>query len=233
MYLKPEFHLESNPGLEGLVVASTLFGAVASVTVAGPSADWAGRKTMLFVSGILYSLSAIVMLWAPTVYMLIAGRVLVGLAIGLASTISPILISEAAPAEIRGQLATFPQLLGSSGLFFAYVMNFYLSLQPDPNWRIMLGFLSIPSVTYVVLCFFVLPESPRWLVSKGRMADAKLVLQNLRGQEDVSGMTNFFKSVALCHDYAVPIVMNMICQDLLGHVMLCHLFDAQIICISL
>ncbi|KAG0609004.1 hypothetical protein M758_8G149900 [Ceratodon purpureus] len=186
LYLKPEFHLETAPALEGFVVASTLFGAVASVTVAGPAADWLGRKFMLCISGILYSLAAMIMLWAPSVHILILSRVIVGLAIGLASTISPILISESAPAETRGQLATFPQLLGSSGLFFAYVMDFVLSLQVNPNWRFMLGVLGVPSLLYVVLCLVVLPESPRWLVSKGRMHDAKLVLQNLRGHEDVS-----------------------------------------------
>lgn len=187
LYLKPEFHLEVTPALEGLVVASTLVGAVASVAVAGPAADWVGRKFMLCISGVLYSLAALVMLWAPTVYILILSRIVVGGAYGLASTITPILISESAPAESRGQLATFPQLLGSLGLFLAYVMDFVLSLQPDPNWRFMLGVLSVPSVLYVFLCLFLLPESPRWLVSKGRMHDAKVVLQNLRGQEDVSG----------------------------------------------
>lgn len=205
MYLKPEFHLETAPAVEGFVVASTLFGAVASVTVAGPAADWLGRKFMLCISGILYSLAAMIMLWAPTVHILILSRVTVGLAIGLASTISPILISESAPAETRGQLATFPQLLGSSGLFFAYVMDFVLSLQANPNWRFMLGVLCAPSLLYVLLCLFVLPESPRWLVSKGRMQDAKLVLQNLRGQEDVSGLK---KSPLLSYIFQSNVFVN-------------------------
>lgn len=187
MYLKPEFHMEDTPALEGLVVASTLLGAVASVVVAGPLADWLGRKFMLCISGLLYSIAAMIMLWSPSVIILILSRITVGLAIGLACTIAPILISESAPAETRGQLATFPQLLGSSGLFLAYVMDFVLSLQASPNWRFMLGVLAVPSIVYVFLCVLVLPESPRWLVSKGRMHDAKLVLQNLRGQVDVSG----------------------------------------------
>jgi MFS family permease len=187
LYLKPEFNLEQTPALEGLVVASTLIGAVASVTVAGPSADWLGRKTMLTISGVLYSIAAIVMAWAPSVYILIVGRLLVGSAIGLAATIAPILISESAPAEIRGQLATLPQLMGSGGLFLAYVMDFVLSLQPTVNWRVMLGILLFPSLLYVALGAFLLPESPRWLVSKGRMAEARTVLQGLRGQDDVSG----------------------------------------------
>jgi MFS family permease len=196
LYLKPEFNLEATPALEGLVVASTLIGAVASVTMAGPSADWLGRKTMLCVSGILYSVAALVMSWAPSVYILILGRILVGSAIGLAATIAPILISESAPAEIRGQLATLPQLMGSGGLFLAYVMDFVLSLQTSVNWRFMLGILSIPSILYVLVGVLLLPESPRWLVSKGRMLDAKIVLQNLRGRDDVTGLNPF--SLFLC-----------------------------------
>lgn len=187
LYLKPEFHLEETPALEGGVVAMTLVGAVLAVIVAGPSADWLGRKYMLCVSGLLYALAASVMFWSPTVYVLIVGRLFVGCAIGLAATIAPILISESAPSEIRGQLATFPQFLGSGGLFLAYVMDFVLSLQPSPNWRFMLGFLFIPALFYIALGIWVLPESPRWLVSKGRMHDARIVLQRIRGQEDVDG----------------------------------------------
>jgi MFS family permease len=142
---------------------------------------------MLCVSGVMYALAALVMIWAPTVYILIAGRLLVGAAIGLAATIAPILISESAPSEIRGQLATFPQFLGSGGLFLAYVMDFVLSLQPTVNWRFMLGILFVPALFYVILGLTVLPESPRWLVSKGRMNEAKKVLQSIRGQDDVDG----------------------------------------------
>jgi MFS family permease len=145
----------------------------------------------------MFSLAAAVMAWAPTVHALIVGRLLVGYAIGLAATVAPILISESSPAEIRGQLATLPQLMGSLGLVLAYAMNFALSLQPDPDWRIMLGSLFVPSLVYVLLGIFVLPESPRWLVSKGRMLDAKLVLQNLRGQEDVSGTYYFVACFSL------------------------------------
>lgn len=191
LYIRPEYKLEGTPATEGFVVAAALIGAVASVLVAGPAADWLGRRTMLCISGLLFSFAAAVMAWAPTVHALIVGRLLVGYAIGLAATVAPILISESSPAEIRGQLATLPQLMGSLGLVLAYAMNFALSLQPDPDWRIMLGSLFVPSLVYVLLGIFVLPESPRWLVSKGRMLDAKQVLQNLRGQEDVSGTYYF------------------------------------------
>jgi MFS family permease len=70
-------------------------------------------------------------------------------------------------------------------------MVFGMSLMPTPDWRLMLGVLSIPSLIYFGLTVFYLPESPRWLVSKGRMAEAKRVLQRLRGREDVSGLYDF------------------------------------------
>ncbi|CAL5371946.1 unnamed protein product [Camellia sinensis] len=72
-------------------------------------------------------------------------------------------------------------------MFLAYCMIFGMSLMTSPSWRVMLGVLSIPSLVYFALAIFYLPESPRWLVSKGRMLEAKQVLQRLRGREDVSG----------------------------------------------
>ncbi|MCO5590669.1 hypothetical protein L7F22_044643 [Adiantum nelumboides] len=186
LYIKPEFDLENNPTLEGFVVAATLIAAVASTVSAGPTADWLGRRTTLCISAVGYSFGSVVMVWSPTVYVLLVGRLLTGAGIGLASTIVPILIAECAPTEIRGQLATFPQLIGSSGQFLSYCVVFGLSLTASPNWRLMIGILLVPSLAYLALCTFFLPESPRWLVSKGRMSAAKQVLQNLRGKEDVT-----------------------------------------------
>jgi MFS family permease len=70
----------------------------------------------------------------------------------------------------------------------SYCMVFFMSMMDSPSWRLMLGTLSIPAVIYLALTLFFLPESPRWLVSKGKMIEAKQVLQRLRGREDVSGL---------------------------------------------
>lgn len=150
---------------------------------------------MLTVSAFIFSASAIFMAFAPSVYLLLLGRGLVGCAYGLAATISPILIAESAPTEIRGQLATFPQLMGSGGQFLAYIIGFVITLTASPDWRFMLGILFVPACLYFLLCVFLLPESPRWLVSKGQMLAARQVLQNLRGREDVDG-NNFYPPVA-------------------------------------
>lgn len=173
--------------MEGLIVAMSLIGATLVTTCSGAVADWIGRRPMLIISSVLYFLSGIVMLWAPNVYILLLARLLDGLGIGLAVTLVPLYISETAPPEIRGSLNTLPQFTGSGGMFLSYCMVFGMSLTEAPSWRLMLGVLSIPSLFYFALTVFFLPESPRWLVSKGHMLEAKKVLQRLRGREDVSG----------------------------------------------
>ncbi|GAV65843.1 Sugar_tr domain-containing protein [Cephalotus follicularis] len=185
VYIKSDLDLETT--VEGLVVAMSLIGATAITTCSGPISDWIGRRPMLIMSSLLYFISGLIMLWSPNVYVLCLARLLDGFGIGLAVTLVPVYISETAPSEIRGLLNTLPQFTGSGGMFLSYCMVFGMSLSSSPNWRLMLGVLSIPSLIYLAFSIFYLPESPRWLVSKGRMVEAKKVLQRLRGREDVSG----------------------------------------------
>ncbi|KAM0942154.1 putative major facilitator, sugar transporter, major facilitator superfamily [Dioscorea sansibarensis] len=187
LYIKREFQLESQPTMEGLIVAMSLIGATIITTFSGAVSDWVGRRPMLIISSVLYFVSGLVMLWAPNVYVLLLARLIDGFGIGLAVTLVPVYISETAPSDIRGLLNTLPQFSGSGGMFFSYCMVFSMSMMAKPDWRVMLGVLSIPSLLYFALTIFYLPESPRWLVSKGRMSEAKRVLQRLRGREDVSG----------------------------------------------
>lgn len=192
LYIKKEFNLESEPTVEGLIVAMSLIGATIITTCSGAISDWLGRRPMLIISSVLYFISGLVMLWSPNVYVLLLARLLDGFGVGLAVTLVPVYISETAPSDIRGMLNTLPQFSGSGGMFLSYCMIFGMSLLNSPSWRLMLGILSIPSLVYFLLTLFFLPESPRWLVSKGRMLEAKQVLQRLRGYEDVSGLRQNF-----------------------------------------
>ncbi|KAF5727105.1 putative sugar transporter [Tripterygium wilfordii] len=186
LYIKKEFNLESEPTIEGLIVAMSLIGATLVTTCSGAIADYLGRRPMLIISSVLYFVSGLVMFWSPNVYVLLVARLLDGFGVGLAVTLVPVYISETAPPEIRGLLNTLPQFTGSGGMFLSYCMVFGMSLMESPSWRLMLGVLSIPSLIYFALTIFYLPESPRWLVSKGRMLEARRVLQRLRGREDVT-----------------------------------------------
>ncbi|XP_050241485.1 monosaccharide-sensing protein 2-like [Quercus robur] len=187
LFFKKEFELETKPTIEGLILAMSLIGGTVITTISGPVSDRIGRRPVLIISSVLYFVSGLIMLLAPNVYVLLLARLIDGFGIGLAITIVPVYISETAPPEIRGQLNTLPQFTGSSGMFLSYCMVFAMSLMDLPNWRFMLGILSIISVFYFGLTVLYLPESPRWLVSKGRMIEAKRVLQRLRGKEDVTG----------------------------------------------
>lgn len=179
--------MESQPTFEGLIVATSLIGATFITTFSGPASDWLGRRTMLIISSALFFISGLVMLLSPNVYVLLFARLLDGFGTGLAVTLVPAYISEIAPPDIRGTLNTLPQFTGSGGMFLSYCMVFGMSMMDSPSWRLMLGVVSIPSLVYFSLAVFYLPESPRWLVSKGRILEAKQVLQRLNGREDVSG----------------------------------------------
>ncbi|XP_062221379.1 monosaccharide-sensing protein 2-like isoform X2 [Phragmites australis] len=187
LYIKREFHLESQPAIEGLVIATSLIGATVITTFSGPVSDSVGRRPMLIASSLLYFFSGLMMLWSPNVYVLLLSRLVDGFGVGLAVTLVPVYISETAPPEIRGLLNTLPQFTGSGGMFLSYCMIFAMTLAPQPNWRLMLGVLFLPSLLYLLVTVCYLPESPRWLVSKGRMKEARAVLQMLRGREDVEG----------------------------------------------
>lgn len=168
-------------------MAMSLIGATVITTCSGAISDAVGRRPMLILSASLYVVGSLVMLWSPNVYILLLARLLDGFGIGLAVTLVPVYISETAPPEIRGSLNTLPQFTGSGGMFLSYCLIFGMSLMASPSWRIMLGILGIPAVFYLLFAFFYLPESPRWLVSKGRMSEAKRVLKRLRGTEDIEG----------------------------------------------
>ncbi|KAK9690881.1 hypothetical protein RND81_09G160700 [Saponaria officinalis] len=186
LYIKKEFNLESDPKMEGILLAMSLIGSTIITTCSGSVSDWLGRRLMMILSSICFIISAVIMLWAPNIYVLLLARLVDGFGGGLAVTLVPLYISETAPTETRGLLNTFPQFAVAVGMFLSYCMVFGMSLGEAPSWRLMLGVLLVPSVLYLALSILYLPESPRWLVSKGRMAEAKKVLQHLRGMEDVS-----------------------------------------------
>eukprot|EP00897_Mesotaenium_endlicherianum_P003618 jgi/Mesen1/3284/ME001906S02387 len=187
LYIVPEFHLESNPSLQGNIVSASLIGAVISTLIAGPAADWVGRRVLLLVAAVCFAFGSAVECWSPSISVLVAGRSLNGFSVGLIATVAPLFIAECSPAEIRGQLATLPQLMGITGMVASYATVFALSLGPAPNWRFMLGLSLLPASLYLALVLLVLPESPRWLVSKGRIHEARAVLESLRDTDDVTG----------------------------------------------
>jgi len=184
LYIVPEFGLEEKPIIEGAIVTITLFGALFGTFIGGKLADFFGRKKPLLASSLLFICGGGLMFWSPGVEVLIAGRFIVGLAIGVSGVIIPAFISECAPASVRGMLATFPQLFISTGILTSYTVDFAISMTGAESWRLMLGVSVAPAVLQFFLVIW-LPESPRWYVMKGQFDEARKVLRRLREQENV------------------------------------------------
>lgn len=170
------------PFLEGLVVASLLLGAAIGAASAGPLSDRLGRRNIIIIAAILFTIGAIGAALAPNVGVLVFFRVVLGLAVGSAALIVPLYLSEIAPTQIRGAITSLNQLNIVFGILFAYIVNALLA--SAGAWRWMLGLAVIPSLVLLIGMFF-LPETPRWLVSQDRDEDARDVLRRSRDEETV------------------------------------------------
>jgi len=168
------------PFLEGLVVASLLLGAAAGAASAGPLSDRLGRRNIIIIAAVLFSIGAIGAALAPNVGVLVLFRVVLGLAVGAAALIVPLYLSEIAPTQVRGAISSLNQLNIVFGILFAYIVNALLA--SAGAWRWMLGLALIPSLVLLIGMFF-LPETPRWLVSQDRDEDARDVLRRSRDEE--------------------------------------------------
>ncbi len=161
-------------GKLGFTVASSLIGTVIGSLVAGTPAQQYGRKKVLTVIALLYIISAVGCALTPLWFLFVMFRFLGGLAVGASSVVGPMYISEIAPAKIRGRLAGSFQLMIVTGIFIAYLTNFFFVNMGDTGWRWMLGIMTIPATLFAILLRFI-PESPRWLVMNSRDEEAKAV----------------------------------------------------------
>ena len=151
--------------------------------IGGILTDRFGRRRLIILAGIIFTASAIASALAPTVTWLIVDRVASGLAIGIASFISPMYIAELVPAKVRGSLVAVNMLAITTGIVVAYLADYALS--GIQGWRYMFGLAAIPSIILTV-AMWKLPDSPRWLIGRSRVEQARRVLQLARIQSDVS-----------------------------------------------
>ena len=179
LFISQELRL--TPFLEGLVVASLLLGAAVGAASAGPLSDRLGRRNLIIIAGILFTLGAIGAALSPNVGILVLFRVVLGLAVGTAALVVPLYLSEIAPTEIRGAISSLNQLNIVVGILLAFIVNALLA--NAEAWRWMLGLAAIPSLVLLIGMFF-LPETPRWLVSQDRDEDARDVLRRSRNEEE-------------------------------------------------
>lgn len=170
---------------EGVVTSSLLFGAAVGAMLAGQLSDaWGRRKTILLLS-VMFFAGALICVVTPNFEIMVLGRVILGLAVGGASTVVPVYLAELAPYEIRGSLAGRNELMIVVGQLAAFVVNAIIgNLLSDFGgvWRIMLTVAALPAVALFIGMLRV-PESPRWLVERGRTDEAREVLRQIRPEE--------------------------------------------------
>ena len=181
LFIKQQFSLSTT--MEEIVVSAVLIGAVIGAAIGGALTGRFGRRRLIILAGIIFTVSAASTALAQTVTVLIAGRIVVGIAIGIASFISPLYIAEIVPAKVRGSLVAVNMLAITTGIVVAYGVDYALS--GIQGWRIMFGVAVIPSIILAV-AMWRLPDSPRWLISRSKVEQAKQILQRVRTESDVN-----------------------------------------------
>lgn len=180
----------------GVVVSSLVFAAAFGALFAGRISDAMGRRSTIILLSVLFFVGALVVVFSPSgtpgefygpgFGILVAGRIMLGLAVGGASTIVPVYLAEIAPLEIRGSLSGRNELAIVTGQLLAFVINAIIASTlhgtVDGIWRIMFAVCAVPAVA-LFIGMLRMPESPRWLVNHGRYDEALKVLQTVRAPE--------------------------------------------------
>lgn len=169
LYVKKDFHL--NAFEQGSVVSVLLIGAVIGATSAGRLSDRYGRRALLGAIGVVFIIGTAIVTAASGYVVLMAGRVILGLAVGAASATVPVYLSEISPTKIRGRLLTMNQLMITLGILVAYLVN--LAFASSEMWRAMFAVGAIPAALLVASSLWLLPESPQWLIAHGQVERAR------------------------------------------------------------
>ena len=177
-FIKLEFYLNSYQ--EGFAISNLMIACVIGALIAGPIADWTGRKKVLILCAVLFIVSAILSALPRSFTELVIARFIGGIGVGVASVVSPMYIAEISPAKIRGRLVALNQLAIVVGILLSYLSNWVLVDTGINNWRYMLVAEILPAVTFLMGLFFIL-ESPRWLTKEGLEKDALDVLKVVAG----------------------------------------------------
>ncbi len=167
----------------GFSVGCVIFGAMGGNIVAGPLSDRFGRKKLLIVTAMLFTISALWSATATNYVSFVIARIIGGVGIGGAILIAPIYIAEIAPPKLRGSLVSLNQLNIVLGISVAYFSNYFLKDLEGESWRWMLGVEAIPALIYF-LALFLVPRSPRWLIQNlNQVTLAKKILIKIGGGE--------------------------------------------------
>jgi sugar porter (SP) family MFS transporter len=165
------------------VTSWVTLGALVGSLLAGELGDRLGRKRAILIAGALFTLGAALQWIAPSAVILVGGRFVIGAGVGIAAVSAPLYAAELAPAQLRGRFVSAYQLAITIGIFLAYLVN--AGLSASANWRLMLGLAAVPGLALFVIAL-IAPESPRWLMSRNRQADAAKETSKVQPGADVA-----------------------------------------------
>jgi MFS transporter, SP family, sugar:H+ symporter len=175
LFITEDFSL--SPFMQGAVVASLLLGAMVGAATAGPLSDRLGRRKLIMIAAVTFTVGALAAAAAPSAWALVGARFILGLAVGCAALVVPLYLSEVAPTRMRGAIGSLNQMMIVTGILIAFIVNALLASSAD--WRLMLGLAAVPSLVLLVGMFFM-PETPRFLVREGEEDEARDVLEELQ-----------------------------------------------------
>ncbi len=173
------FHLTTSQS--ELIAEILLFGAFIGAVFSGWLSRQFGRKKVLLLASLIFALFTFLGVFAPSFTVLLVARFIIGLAVGIASFVAPLYLSEIAPFKIRGRLIALYQLMITIGILAMFLSN--AALMHFGSWRLMMSVIAIPALVMFVGALF-LPESPRWLVLVGRNEEAQKVLKRIRNSDE-------------------------------------------------
>ncbi|HUI58612.1 MAG TPA: D-xylose transporter XylE [Steroidobacteraceae bacterium] len=215
--------------LSGWTISSALLGCVIGAALAGWISTALGRRGGLIIAAGLFLLGsigsavpeigfgAIGRLGPGALWPFIVYRILGGVGVGIASMLSPLYIAEIAPSAVRGRLVSFNQLAIVGGILFVYFVNWFIASQGDESWlrtmgwRLMLASEAIPAAVFLLLLLFV-PDTPRWLVLRGRSAEALAQLSRVLGESEARSIVSHIERTLVVRagrlfSFGVPVVL--------------------------
>ncbi len=190
-----EEHFSLDEVQKGWVASCALIGCILGAAGAGMLSDSLGRKKVLLLAAVLFTVSAVGAALPRNATEFVIARILGGLGIGMASMLSPLYIAEVAPARIRGRMVSLNQLAIVGGMVVVYYVNSLIAQLGDNSWNVLVGWRwmfasgTLPAVLFFVLLFLV-PESPRWLTKQGREDEAMAVLTRIGGPAQAESQMN-------------------------------------------
>jgi sugar porter (SP) family MFS transporter len=182
-FLQQDFGIDNS--MVEVVTSSGLIGAILGALFSGKVTDRLGRKPVILASAVIFAIGALWSGFAPDIYHLILSRLFLGVAIGVSSFAVPLYIAEISPARPRGRLVSMFQLMITIGVLTSYLSDLFFADEQDIScWRPMFYVGVIPAMILLVGVYFV-PETPRWLMSKGRIDESRKILSRIEPEESV------------------------------------------------